>query len=65
MYYGNISDRFINRYEQDNFSRGRGLCSDGFNTVTLHKIFFENEVKLGFLQNISENLKVVGFCLLV
>ena len=33
--WGNtISDRFINRYEQDNFSRGRGLCSDGFNTVT-------------------------------
>ena len=44
--------------------RGRGLCGDGFDSVSamfsMH-YFFENEVKLfGFLQNVSENLKVGG-----
>ena len=68
--WGNtISDRFISRYEKDNLSRGRGLCSNGFDSVSamfcMH-YFFENEIKLfGFLQNVSENLKVVVILSLV
>ena len=65
MFWGNtISDRFIERYESDNMVRGRAMCVDGFDSVSamfsMH-YFFENDVKLfGFLQNISENLKVGG-----
>uniref|UniRef100_A0A6C0JC56 mRNA (guanine-N(7))-methyltransferase n=1 Tax=viral metagenome TaxID=1070528 RepID=A0A6C0JC56_9ZZZZ len=61
--WGNtISDRFITRYESENMERGRGVCADGFNMATamfsMH-YFFENDKTLfGFLQNLSDNLKV-------
>ena len=61
--WGNtISDRFINRYEAENMDRGRGVCADGFNVISsmfsMH-YFFENKEKLfGFLQNLSENMKI-------
>ena len=63
--WGNtISDRFITRYDSENMKRGRNICSNGFDIssamFSIH-YFFENEQKIfGFLQNLSENMKIGG-----
>jgi hypothetical protein len=63
--WGNtLPGRFIERYNSENMDSGRGICSDGFDIVSsmfcMHYFFKNKEMLYGFLQNVSENLKVGG-----
>jgi hypothetical protein len=63
--WGNtLSGTFIDRYNSENMDSGRGICADGFDIVSsmfcMHYFFKNKEMLYGFLQNVSENLKMGG-----
>ena len=63
--WGNtLSGNFIDRYNSENMDSARGVCSNGFDIVSsmfcMHYFFKNKEMLYGFLQNVSENLKIGG-----
>ena len=64
--WGNtLSGNFIDRYNSENMDSARGICSDGFDIVSsmfcMHYFFKNKEMLYGFLENVSENLKIGGY----